>query len=135
MAFICNKKNKKVIWSGLASNKIKVVIGARSALFLPFKNLGLITVDEEHDQSYKQDEELFIMLVIWQFPEQSLRNLPVNLISAVPSVETYNNIKLKKYEYSRILNRYKDANLPDHEIIDLKKYSLEKTKMDFEKDN
>ena len=53
-------------------------------------------------------------------------NLPVNLVSAVPSVETYNNIKLKKYEYSRILNRYKDANLPDHEIIDLKKYSLEK---------
>ena len=55
-------------------------------------------------------------------------NLPINLISAVPSVETYNNIKLKKYEYSRILNRYKDANLPDHEIIDLKKYGLKKQK-------
>ena len=51
-------KKKKIIWSGLASGKIKVVIGARSALFLPFKNLGIITVDEEHDQSFKQDEGL-----------------------------------------------------------------------------
>jgi primosomal protein N' (replication factor Y) (superfamily II helicase) len=50
------KKNKEIIWSGIANDKIKVVIGARSSLFLPFKKLGLIIVDEEHDQSYKQDE-------------------------------------------------------------------------------
>ena len=50
------KKKKEIIWSGIASGKIKVVIGARSSLFLPFKKLGLIIVDEEHDQSYKQDE-------------------------------------------------------------------------------
>ncbi len=50
--------------------------------------------------------------------------IPINLVSAVPSVETYNNIKLKKYEYSRILKRYNNANLPEHEIIDLKKHSL-----------
>ena len=122
------KKNKKIIWSGLASNKIKVVIGARSALFLPFKNLGLITVDEEHDQSYKQDEGVIYNARDMAISRAKFENLPINLISAVPSVETYNNIKLKKYEYSRILNRYKDANLPDHEIIDLKKYSLEKQK-------
>jgi len=51
-----SKKNKKIIWSGLAIGKIKVVIGARSALFLPFKKIGMIIVDEEHDQSFKQDE-------------------------------------------------------------------------------
>ena len=50
------KKNKKTIWNGVSTGKIKVVIGARSSLFLPFKNLGIIKVDEEHDQSYKQDE-------------------------------------------------------------------------------
>ena len=50
------KKNKEIIWSGIVNDKIKVVIGARSSLFLPFKKLGLIIVDEEHDQSYKQDE-------------------------------------------------------------------------------
>ena len=49
-------KKRKIIWNGLSAGKIKVVLGARSSLFLPFKKLGLITVDEEHDQSYKQDE-------------------------------------------------------------------------------
>ncbi len=122
------KKNKKIIWSGLSSNKIKVVIGARSALFLPFKNLGLITVDEEHDQSYKQDEGVIYNARDMAISRAMFEKIPINLVSAVPSVETYNNIKLKKYEYSRILNRYKDANLPEHEIIDLKKYSLEKQK-------
>jgi len=120
------KKNKKIIWSGLSSNKIKVVIGARSALFLPFKNLGLITVDEEHDQSYKQDEGVIYNARDMAISRAMLENIPVNLVSAVPSLETYNNIKLKKYEYSRIFKRYNDANLPEHEIIDLKKYILEK---------
>ena len=49
-------KKKKIIWSGVSSGKINVIIGARSSLFLPFKNLGIIIVDEEHDQSFKQDE-------------------------------------------------------------------------------
>ena len=122
------KKNKKIIWSGLSSNKIKVVIGARSALFLPFKNLGLITIDEEHDQSYKQDEGVIYNARDMAISRAMLEKVPINLVSAVPSVETYNNIQLKKYEYSRILNRYNNANLPEHEIIDLKKYSLEKQK-------
>ena len=51
-----SKKRKKIIWSGLAAGEIKVIIGARSSLFLPFKKLGIIIVDEEHDQSFKQDE-------------------------------------------------------------------------------
>ena len=59
-------KNKRIIWQGLNKNKIKLVIGARSALLLPFKKLGLIIVDEEHDSSYKQDEGAIIMLEIWQ---------------------------------------------------------------------
>ena len=122
------KKNKKIIWSGLSSNKIKVVIGARSSLFLPFKNLGLITVDEEHDQSYKQDEGVIYNARDMAISRAMFEKIPINLVSAVPSVETYNNIKLKKYEYSRILKRYNNANLPEHEIIDLKKHSLEKKK-------
>ena len=56
MALKDNTKKKKLIWSGLSNGNIKVIIGARSALFLPFKKLGLIVVDEEHDQSFKQDE-------------------------------------------------------------------------------
>ena len=50
------RQNEKIIWNSILKNEIKIVIGARSSLFLPFKNLGLIVVDEEHDMSYKQEE-------------------------------------------------------------------------------
>ena len=56
MAFKNNSKNRRLIWKGIINNKIKLVVGARSSLLLPFKNLGIIVVDEEHDSSYKQDE-------------------------------------------------------------------------------
>ena len=114
-------KNKKIIWSGLSSNKIKVVIGARSALFLPFKNLGIIIVDEEHDQSYKQDEGVIYNARDMAISRAYFENIPINLITSVPSVETFYNIKKGKYSLSRLLKRYKDAKLPNYEIIDLKK--------------
>ena len=90
------KKNKKIIWSGLASNKIKVVIGARSSLFLPFKKLGLIVVDEEHDQSYKQDEGVIYNARDMAVSRASFENIPINLVTAVPSLETYSNVIKKK---------------------------------------
>ena len=119
-----SKKKKKIIWSGLASKKIKVVIGARSALFLPFKKLGIIIVDEEHDQSFKQDEGVIYNARDMAISRASFENIPINLVTAVPSIETYENIKKKKYSFSRLINRYQNANLPTHEIIDLHKYKL-----------
>ena len=119
-----SKKKKKIIWSGLVNGKIKVVIGARSSLFLPFYKLGIIVVDEEHDQSYKQDEGIIYNARDMAISRASFENIPIDLISAVPSIETYENIKKKKYSYSRILNRYKNAKLPKHEVIDLNKYKL-----------
>jgi primosomal protein N' (replication factor Y) len=116
------KKNKKIIWSGLASNKIKVVIGARSSLFLPFKKLGLIVVDEEHDQSYKQDEGVIYNARDMAVSRASFENIPINLVTAVPSIETYSNVIKKKYSHSRLLNRFKNASLPSCEIIDLNKF-------------
>tara|TARA_B100001123_G_scaffold385165_1_gene458534 strand:+ start:289 stop:2253 length:1965 start_codon:yes stop_codon:yes gene_type:complete len=118
------KKNKKIIWNGVLTGKIKVVIGARSSLFLPFKNLGLISVDEEHDQSYKQDEGMIYNARDMAISRAHFENIPINLITAVPSLETFKNIKNKKYKVSRILNRFKDASLPNYEIIDLNKSSL-----------
>ena len=118
------KKNKKIIWSGLASNKIKVVIGARSSLFLPFKKLGLIVVDEEHDQSYKQDEGVIYNARDMAVSRASFENIPINLVTAVPSIETYSNVIKKKYSHSRLLNRFKNASLPTCEIIDLNKFKL-----------
>jgi len=117
-------KRKKIIWSGLANNEIKVVIGARSALFLPFQNLGLIIVDEEHDQSFKQDEGIIYNARDMSIARAKSENIPINLVTAVPSIETYANIKNKKYSHSRLFSRYKGANLPKHHIIDLNENKL-----------
>ncbi len=118
------KKNKKIIWNGVATGKIKVIIGARSSLFLPFKNLGIIILDEEHDQSYKQDEGTIYNARDMAISRAYFENIPINLITAVPSIETFENIKSKKYKISKIINRFKDAPLPKYEIIDLNKSKI-----------
>ena len=113
------KKNKSIIWKGITEEKIKLVIGARSSLFLPFKNLGIIIVDEEHDASYKQDEGVSYNARDMAITRASLENIPINLITSIPSVETYNNIVNKKYNVTRLNKRYKEASLPNIEIINL----------------
>ena len=119
-------KRKKIIWSGVKLGLIKVVIGARSSLFLPFKKIGLIVVDEEHDQSFKQDEGIIYNARDMAIARANFENIPINLVSAVPSLETYANVKKNKYSISRLTKRYKDADLPSFEIIDLKKSILNK---------
>ena len=121
-----SKKKKEIIWSGVANGKIKVVIGARSSLFLPFKKLGLIIVDEEHDQSYKQDEGVTYNARDMAISRASFENIPINLITAVPSIETYENIQKGKYKISRIDQRYQNASLPNYEIINLNETKLQK---------
>ena len=120
-----SKKNKEIIWSGISNGEIKVVIGARSSLFLPFKKLGLIIVDEEHDQSFKQDEGVIYNARDMAISRASFENIPVNLITAVPSIETYDNIKKGKYSFSKIEKRYQNASLPNFEIINLNNTKLE----------
>ena len=120
------KKNKKIIWEGIVRGKISVVIGARSSLFLPFKNLGLIIVDEEHDQSYKQDEGVTYNARDMAISRASFEKVPINLITSVPSLETYVNIKKKKYNFSRLEQRYQNASLPNFEIINLNHVKLQK---------
>ena len=121
-----SKKNKSIIWKGITEGKIKIVIGARSSLFLPFKNLGLIIVDEEHDVSYKQDEGISYNARDMAITRASLENIPINLVTSIPSVETYNNIVNKKYYVTKIKKRYKEASLPDVEIINLHSEVLKK---------
>ena len=121
-----SKKNKEVIWNGIITEKIKIVIGARSSLFLPFKKLGIIIVDEEHDQSYKQDEGVIYNARDMAISRASFENIPINLITAVPSIETYENIKKNKYSVSKLEKRYQDASLPSYEIIDMNNVKLEK---------
>ena len=121
-----SKKKKEIIWSGVNEGIIKVIIGARSSLFLPFKKLGLIIIDEEHDQSYKQDEGAIYNARDMAIVRASFENIPINLITAVPSIETYENIKKGKYSVSKLNQRYQDAAMPNYEIINLNNSKLEK---------
>ncbi len=121
-----SKKKKEIIWNGISNGKIQVIIGARSSLFLPFKKLGIIIVDEEHDQSFKQDEGVTYNARDMAIARASFENIPINLITAVPSVETYENVKKGKYGLSRLKKRYKNASLPNYEIINLNNSKLEK---------
>ncbi len=121
-----SKKKKEIIWNGISNGKIQFIIGARSSLFLPFKKLGIIIVDEEHDQSFKQDEGITYNARDMAIARASFENIPINLITAVPSVETYENIKKGKYSLSRLNQRYQNASLPNYEIINLNNSKLEK---------
>ena len=113
------KKNKRIIWQNINNGKIGLVIGARSSLFLPFKNLGLIVVDEEHDNSYKQDEGIRYNARDMAISRGSFENVPVILSTSIPSLETYKNVKSKKYNLTKLNKRYKDFSLPNAEIINL----------------
>jgi primosomal protein N' (replication factor Y) (superfamily II helicase) len=121
-----SKKEKSLIWKGISEGKIKIVIGARSSLFLPFKNLGTIVIDEEHDVSYKQDEGVSYNARDMAITRASLENIPINLVTSIPSVETYNNIINKKYHVTNLKKRYKEVPLPKIEIINLKNEDLSK---------
>ena len=114
------KKNKRIIWKNIINGEIKLVVGARSSLFLPFKNLGLIVVDEEHDSSYKQDEGIRYNARDMAISRASIENIPVLLSTSIPSLETFNNVKNKKYNLTKLKKRYKNFSLPRAEVIDLK---------------
>ena len=112
-------KQKRNVWKGLINNEIKILIGARSALLLPFKNLGIIIVDEEHDNSYKQDEGVIYNARDMAVSRANFENIPIHLITSVPSIETFNNIKNQKYRHFKILKRYENHPLPNTKIINL----------------
>jgi len=112
-------KNKRIIWKGVIENKIKLVVGARSALLLPFKTLGVIVVDEEHDSSYKQDEGVIYNARDMAISRASFEKIPIHLVTSIPSLETYNNIQNKKFRHVKILKRFNDYPLPKTKIVNL----------------
>ena len=112
-------KNKRIIWKGIINDKIKLLVGARSSLLLPFKNLGIIIVDEEHDTSYKQDEGVIYHARDMAIARASFEKIPIHLITSIPSIETFNNIQKKKFRHFKITKRYNDFPLPKTKIINL----------------
>jgi primosomal protein N' (replication factor Y) len=112
-------KNKRIIWKGIIENKIRLIVGARSALLLPFKKLGLIVVDEEHDASYKQFEGVIYNARDMAISRASFEKIPIHLVTSIPSIETYNNIQNKKFRHVKIIKRFNDYPLPKSKIINL----------------
>ncbi len=117
---------KKDIWLSVAKNKIKIVLGARSSLFLPFYNLGLIVVDEEHDSSYKQEEQVIYNARDMAISRASIEDIPVHLITSIPSLETFNNIRIKKYKKTELKKRFKNYPLPKTKVVNLNLKNLNK---------
>lgn len=113
-------KNRKSAWLTAISGRKCVVIGARSALFLPFKNLGLIVVDEEHDSSYKQEEQGCYNARDMAVVLAKISNIPLILSSATPSIESFVNVLNEKYGYFNIKNRYGVSQLPTLKLIDMR---------------
>lgn len=116
------------VWRAVAENEAKLVVGARSALFLPFPQLGLIVVDEEHDQSYKQEERVTYQARDMAVLRGSLGHIPVVLSSATPSIESLVNAEQGRYRHIRLGLRYKAAALPKIAAIDMRSHPPERGK-------
>ena len=122
---ISNAK-KRDIWQGVNEGKIKVIIGARSALFLPFNDLKLIIVDEEHDGSYKQTDNGCYNARDMAVLRAKMLNIPIILGTATPSLETLVNVENNKYKRVFLENRFGNAVFPDVKLIDLRNEKLNK---------
>jgi len=112
---------RRDIWRGVASGDIRIVVGTRSALFLPWQNLGLIVVDEEHDQSYKQEDMGNYHARDMAILRGAICDFPIILASATPSAETVKKINDGAYKCSRLASRFGGATMPTIETIDMRK--------------
>ena len=107
-------------WAAVAANEVSVVVGARSALFLPYADLGLIVVDEEHDPAYKQEDGAHYHARDMAVVRGSIAKIPVVLASATPSVESEVNARRGRYRHMHLPERFGGAHLPQVEAIDMR---------------
>ena len=123
-----SKTEKNRCWKMVASGNAKLVVGARSALYLPFKNLKLIVVDEEHDSSYKQEDGILYNARDMAVLRASLNSASVILASATPSLETWVNANDGKYNRLDLTHRYGASELPKISFIDMREEALPSNK-------
>ncbi|MEM9435568.1 MAG: primosomal protein N' [Pseudomonadota bacterium] len=112
-------------WKMVAQGGAQLVVGARSALFLPYQRLGLIVVDEEHDTSYKQEDGVLYNARDMAVLRASLAGAQVVLASATPSLESWANVETGKYARLELTSRFGVAELPDMGAIDMRREKLE----------
>jgi len=112
---------RREAWRAVASGRARIIVGARSALFLPFPELGLIVVDEEHDPSYKQEDGVCYQARDMAVLRASLAAIPIVLVSATPSLETVVNVARGRYERVHLPRRHAEASLPAVGLVDMRK--------------
>jgi primosomal protein N' (replication factor Y) len=115
---------RRRVWRMVADGGAELVVGARSALFLPYRDLGLIVVDEEHDNSYKQEEGVLYNARDMTVLRASICGAQVVLASATPSLETWANAQAGKYSRVELTSRFGDAVLPEMRAIDMRREDL-----------
>ncbi|MBC7770089.1 MAG: primosomal protein N' [Phycisphaerales bacterium] len=113
-------KARRRAWREIAAGRARLIVGARSALFLPYPNLKLIVIDEEHDSSYKQEEGVIYQARDLAVARAKLGECMVILASATPSLETLVNAQSGRYAHVKLPSRHGTAELPDVELVDLK---------------
>ncbi len=111
---------RRRVWKMVAEGGASFVVGARSALFLPFQRLGLIVVDEEHDTSYKQEEGVLYNARDMAVLRAAIVGCPVVLASATPSLETWANVEAGKYGRLDLSARFGAAEMPDVRAVDMR---------------
>jgi primosomal protein N' (replication factor Y) len=112
---------RRRVWRRVADGNARLVVGARSALFLPFARLALIIVDEEHETAYKQEDGVIYQGRDMAVARGAIGQIPVILASATPSLETVVNVDQGRYEITRLSDRYGAARLPAIELIDMRR--------------
>ncbi len=111
---------RRRLWRMAGAGEVGLVVGARSALFLPFRDLGLIVVDEEHDQSYKQEDGVLYSARDMAVLRASIAGAQVVLASATPSLESWANAEAGKYTRLTLTSRFGAAILPQMRAIDMR---------------
>lgn len=114
------KAQRRRVWRGVAAGEVRVVVGARSALFLPFDDLGLIVVDEEHDTAFKQEEGVVYNARDMAVVRARMEPCPVVLSSATPSLETWVNAGQGRYARLQLAERHGTAKLPEATLINMR---------------
>jgi len=116
---VASRKRSR-IWTGVSDGSVRVVAGARSALFLPFEDLGAIIVDEEHEAAYKQDDGVSYHARDMAVVRGRIEKAAVILASATPSIETRVNAQQGRYKYLKLESRFGGRSMPDISCIDLR---------------
>lgn len=114
------EKQRRLNWHAIKQGKARFILGARSALFLPYANLGLIVVDEEHEGAYKQEEGVIYHGRDMAVVRANLGSIPIVLASATPSLETLHNVQQGKYRHLILRRRFGEAAMPTIRIVDLR---------------